>query len=252
MSPGERSMGVVPKLKFAERLSKSESRPDECQDCIAHAENIYALSDGATDAAYSEIWAEILVQEYCSSRPDLTEIESLQQWLETCRSRWRVREAEIRLGNLPYFTVEKLRGGSHATFLSLVVEQSPPRWQACAFGDTCAFVVSDDVLAEAFPITQTGAFGNTPSLIATSKLVKMPQFKVAAGAAKAGDQIYMATDALAEWFMRRNDLGLKPWNELEGHLSAGTFERFIRESRLDGSMRDDDVAVMSIEFAEGV
>ena len=126
-------------------------------------------------------------------------------------------------------------------------------WQAAALGDTCLFHVRDDQLLCAFPIKDSEAFGTNPPLAASrnadhSLLAK--HIAVADGWCESGDQLYLATDALAAWFLRAAETGGIPWTVLRDFVAAGhdAFEAFVIEQRAVGKLRNDDVALVHIDI----
>jgi hypothetical protein len=126
-------------------------------------------------------------------------------------------------------------------------------WHAAALGDTCLFHVRDDRLLRAFPIEDSPAFGMNPPLAASrtaDESVLTRHIAVADGWCESGDQLYLATDALAAWFLRSAEAGARPWTVLRDFVAGGheAFETFVAEERAAGSLRNDDVALVHIDI----
>lgn len=125
-------------------------------------------------------------------------------------------------------------------------------WRAAALGDTCLFQVRDERLICAFPLDEVESFGLTPGLAGSrnrdrAKLAEHTE--QAAGWCVPGDQVFLATDALAAWFLAEHGRGLRPWVLLRDF--AGRNEEFapwVEREREDHRMRDDDVALVHIDF----
>ena len=63
------------------------------------------------------------------------------------------------------------------------------------------------------------------------------------GTCRAGDLFVLATDALAEWFLRQLEIGAQPWQGLIG-MTQDTFPSMITRLRQEGTMRNDDVTLI--------
>ena len=69
------------------------------------------------------------------------------------------------------------------------------------------------------------------------------------GTAHEGDRFYLATDALAEWFLRRQARGEQPWVAFDGVTTLEDFQLLVSTFRASGDLRNDDVTLVSIEAA---
>jgi hypothetical protein len=65
---------------------------------------------------------------------------------------------------------------------------------------------------------------------------------------QAGDHLFLATDALADWIvLTRDHEDERPlWDFLSRITHPGTFGRFIAASRAAGVMTNDDVTLMRV------
>jgi hypothetical protein len=241
-----------PTLVFAGVLPKRGHSPSECEDAVQTRETCFAVSDGASEAVYSGWWAKRLTEEFCvCDRSETIEFNAVSEWFEKCRSdwvQWRLEKEEQP--DLPWFTREKLIQGSYATFLGTGFSTSRPRcrWTAWAYGDTCLFQVKNDATFLSFPLERSEQFGNTPALVGTNGAQAVSRFTALSGLADAGDRFYLATDALARWFLSTSEKGLRPWNFLEAVASPETFQDFVHAARDSGEMHNDDVALIVIEI----
>lgn len=125
-------------------------------------------------------------------------------------------------------------------------------WRAAALGDTCLFQVRDERLICAFPLDEVESFGMVPPLVGSRNRDRAKlagHTEQAAGWCVPGDQVFLATDALAAWFLAEHGRGLRPWDLLRDF--AGRDEEFapwVEREREDRRMRDDDVALVHIDF----
>jgi hypothetical protein len=152
---------------------------------------------------------------------------------------------------VPWYVEARLRQGAFATFLGLVVEGSA--WYAVAVGDSCLFQVREGRVLVAFPLTRADDFGVTPWLIGSRTSPNGVPAREAAhieGDWRAGDRLYLMTDALARWFLRECEAGRQPWVALDWLLPgpAGHFARWIDELRGSARLDDDDVTLVGVSL----
>ena len=239
-------------------LPKDGNQPEEYEDAFRPRDTIdressrfrCAVADGATETSFAELWAEMLVTAWTENRLGprrlAANLPGLQRaWLDRAASR-----------PLPWYAEEKLRSGAYASFLGLsITDQSSSRrdgrrWHATAIGDSCLFLVQDGALRLAFPLTDADQFGNRPLLISSNPAQNdglFGQVLHAAGRWEQGDVFYLASDALASWFLRTAAAGEKPWCILEsGFASESDFERWVHHLRCGGQMRNDDVTLLQV------
>lgn len=228
---------------------------EEYEDAYAAAPRAgrFAVADGASESSFASLWARLLVDEFVGRPP------SPGDWLAPLRRRWA---EEVDGRPLPWYAEAKRADGAFAAFLGLVLRggrdaSGAGRWRALAVGDCCLFQVRRDGLAAAFPVPHSSDFGNRPDLLGSrppGKLAPRPRSLRSQGDWQMGDRFFLATDALAEWFLRRHEEGLKPWQELEpllsGSRAAATFAEWARKSRAGGSLRNDDIALLRVAVGE--
>ncbi len=146
---------------------------------------------------------------------------------------WQDWQEQIGAKDLPWFAREKLRNGSFATFAGVRFASDPSgEWEACSYGDACLFVVRNDAVLLSSPITSSEAFNNNPPLLATLADVVPEHVRIVTGIAEPGDIFYLATDALAQWFLAQTERGEKPWIAFDtGILTDADLQSFVAEYR---------------------
>ncbi|MCS7166641.1 MAG: hypothetical protein NZ914_03280 [Gemmatales bacterium] len=192
-----------------------------------------AVSDGASDSFDSGSWARLLTQEaVCEGTfrklmpiPSDASKEQHRQlgFIATRLRAWTAELAQVwrqqyNGSNLPWYLVEKLEQGAHATLLVAEFLPSGPRrssnqpviWTYCvlAIGDNCLFHFRNNRLHNMIPELKLDEFGNTPYLIATcedynAQHLTPEAVNWAEGEFLAGDEIWVATDALSAWIARQ-------------------------------------------------
>ena len=124
-----------------------------------------------------------------------------------------------------------------------------------AVGDACLFHTRDEALLQAFPLERTAQFDNVPKLVgsrmsAEALLGRRRQWSDGTG--RAGDRLWMMTDALAQWCLGENEAGPGPWSALVSLLTAPRpaerFASWIEELRDSGRLKNDNVTLLAISL----
>jgi hypothetical protein len=247
---------------------------------------IAVLCDGASESLLARDWAGQLARHMAAHQsgriPASTSahqtasaiISAADAWQDWLTGYLAQREAAGR--PLAWYEQPGLERGAYSTLLAVALD--PPaehapvgdelmrlaeavnasksvgwHWQAAALGDTCLFHVRDERLLRAFPVNESAAFGTNPPLAASrsdDESVLARHITVADGWCESGDQLYLATDALAAWFLRAAEAGESPWAVLRDFVAAGheAFEVFVAEQRAAGTLRNDDIAFVHIDI----
>ena len=250
-------MPLRPPIRF--HVAKSGNRPEEYEDVSRVVYSVrtnlarITVSDGASEAAFSREWAQILTDAFIRRPLDLSELDgpALTGWLGLCEQEWN---QAVPWDRIPWHGEAKTRAGALATLLALTVDLSLNRsggipWQAAAVGDCCLFVVRDGGLELAFPLDSAAMFNNSPSLICSNPANNQglwEQVCQVRGEFLAGDVVILASDALAAWLLQEDESGLKPWETLL-LLNTDEWEGWVQARRTDRSMRNDDTTLIIIE-----
>ena len=244
-------------------LPKAGNRPEEYEDAsrVIYPQHLgvsgrrtarVAVADGASESAFAREWANILTDAFVDRPPDISGLTegSLCDWLAPAQEEWW---DGVPWDSIPWHGEAKARAGAFATMLGLAVGSAPDdsqrlSWHAVAVGDGCLFVVRDDRLWLSFPLEDAAEFDNNPALVCsnpdnTGDLWEGVQRH--SGECLAGDLFVLASDALACWFLARNDEGLKPWETLLA-LDSSVWAAWVAEQRSTGAMRNDDTTVVTI------
>ncbi len=228
-------------------LPKRDNSAEEYEDACAGdpAAGRFAVADGASESSFANVWAKLLVEGYV--RPPARD-RTQENWLSPLRRQW---SAAVDNRELDWYGEEKRDRGAFATFLSLRINASPGepsgRWKASAVGDSCLFQVRGDVLVASFPLSTAAEFGNRPDLIGSRPIVTEVPRKVHRGEWKPGDVFLLMTDALAEWFLARNEAKRRPWQSLSYRLQrkngAAELTAYLEQLRDHRELKNDDVTL---------
>lgn len=213
----------------------------------------FVVADGATEAYDSIRWVDHLVSSFADHGGTAPEIDpdSMHRWFETVQAAW-VDRTPSRFANV--YEERKAAEGSFATFLGCELRDAggpAASWRGVVLGDTVLFHVRRRRLLVQFPPLAAEEFGVNPDGVHTAPAalpMMMARIRFAEHGVQAGDLLFLATDALAEWIVRaRVDQGdERVWGFLSRLVHPDGFTRFVRDSRAARVMRNDDVTLLRV------
>lgn len=200
-----------------------------------------AVADGATESSFSALWAGLLVESFVRGRsagPDFFEALGAIR-----RLWWR----KIRGRPLPWYAAEKARKGAYAAFVGVSLNAVNRGWRAVAIGDCCLMHVTglppEMELVHSFPLTHSEQFGSSPFLVGSVARPDddpLPHVRVSEGMLHGDDTLFLASDALAAWLLRRAEKGQPAWEWIGvGVQTQADFEALVAQARDDGTRNDD-------------
>ncbi|HSN93398.1 MAG TPA: hypothetical protein VLS93_19360 [Anaeromyxobacteraceae bacterium] len=205
-----------------------------------------AVTDGATEASFSALWATLLAESWVRSRvtgPDFA------GRLGAARRLW---SRMIRNRPLPWYAAEKARRGAYAAFLGLSLLPRTGAWRALAIGDCNLFQLEGLGpglrLVRAFPLDRADQFGSSPFLVGSvARTDDVPDVRLAEGVLPGNGLLLLASDALSAWLLRREERGRPAWEAVSplGVGDAAEFEELVAWAREDGA-RNDDMTLVRI------
>ncbi|WP_089101971.1 hypothetical protein [Streptomyces hyaluromycini] len=249
----------------AERVWSGESRTDDAGRSIVP---LYAaVSDGASESLLAGAWAARLVEDAVESLALAYDwwgnLEAFVEDLMTrSAARWAAyldqyrAEREARGRPITWYEQPGLDKGAFATVLGTEIRATTSAdgtrtwsWHAFALGDSCLFHLRDDVLLRAFPLENAEDFGVTPQLLGSRNhdtALVTDRLAVAHGVLEPGDEILLATDALAAWLLSPRAGYLAPGRQLAMVLERDqeSFPEWVDDQRARGLMRNDDVTLI--------
>lgn len=224
----ERRFGVV-----VRSTPKRDRQHHENEDSVAenHLAGRFAISDGASTSARSEVWSRLLTSTFAAGADPLaphTLTELRQRWLK-----------QVFNDSLAWYAREKLFQGGAATFVGLQVLDET--YHVVAVGDSCVFHIRQDELILAAPLDHWNQFTRSPALVSTRLDAPPPGDELwqGGGEYQTGDTFLLATDAVAKHLLRvHRECGvILPISEAS---SSGTrFIDFVRRERGRGLDNDD-------------
>lgn len=216
-----------------------------------------AIADGVSSSAFAGEWANYLVSSYSKSR--FKEGIFLQNRIKLLGSEFT---NSLDFSNFPWYLKEKMESGAFSTFTGLSInlkknKKNKYRWNSIAIGDSCLFHIRKDKLKLGYPVLSSNDFSMFTSAISSNftvnnKLELWGKFAREQGNWKYGDQFFLLTDAIGQWFMAEYEKGNKPWKQLFSVARSSErdslFEEFIETLRREGSLHNDDVTCVIVEL----
>lgn len=220
----------------------------------------FAVADGASESLLSGKWADLLVRTWCRSnrlRPGEMIATAMSGWQVEMSTYLERRQDEER--PIQWFEEPGLAKGAYATLAALDMTTASPvsgTWTAVAMGDSCLFQVRNGRLLRSFPMTTSAEFSTSPKLVPSRPHLlgkAVANLDQTEGKWQSGDVFFLATDAMAAWFLAAVEQGSAPWSTL-AQFEAQTPELFaawVGEQRGLSQLRNDDVTLVRVEIEAG-
>jgi hypothetical protein len=241
---------------------KFDVSAEECADAyITHMElGRFALADGTAVSTMPEVWARKLVYAYCYGTIEeqihtLIPTSNWSQWLNIARKYWK-EEYITRLERISPFIRNMLennlkeRRGAHSTFVGVEINTTHRSWCATIRGDTCLFHIENGELAACYPFNKPEQFSNFPETFHSLSSPDEPEPIVVTGNLRHSTVFILATDALAEWILRKyQHEGNNIFDVLWKVKNQVDFDEFVDRARHETDLRlkDDDTSLMMIK-----
>ena len=233
------------KIKTLQIHKRSVSGFSDIQDkyCYSEEKGVIAISDGATQGFKSEIWVEMLVNNFVQN-PEF-EIEKFLIDLEKYAQDFSEIEFEPNPNpTLRMLELRKIADGSYATFMGIEVQEDTLRYVSS--GDVCGFVKTTDGL-QYFPFSNVEELDKDKGFLSTTRLlnhqVKPEQFRSGKLSIKENDKIILMTDAVARLTLRDNNI-IDKILHLEDFES---FKDYIISEWEAKRLEEDDITICVIE-----
>ena len=237
-------------------VQKDGNKTDEYEDAFWFSTNpkqcVVAMSDGATEASFSQRLAQILTRGFIENVPDCWTTKrgkrsyNFLQWLRPLQKEWF---AGVDFSNLPWFAVEKAQQGAAASLLGLVINLEKGYWQATAVGDTNLFILREGKIFS-WPLWKYEQFGSSP-YIAWSNPAKNAMtakaLKTTGGRVQSGDIFFLMTHALAAFCLKT-----ACWDACRCVINCESqmFSEFVDTLRSTKELKNDDTTLVVVKIKE--
>lgn len=203
-----------------------------------------AVADGATEATFSDLWAESLVTAWLNA----TDAGISPAVLSDAREAWASRLPPV--DSMPWYARAKLEEGSFAALAGVEVRIRRGRayWTASTVGDCEMFVLKRSRrlwLRRAEPAKLAREFGYHPDLLATSTdATRRTAPRIFNGRVRAPFELWIASDAFAEACLSAYERSEPSWDHWSAALESDqSFRAAVDAARESGQMRNDDTTV---------
>lgn len=212
-----------------------------------------AVADGATETSFSGIWAQLLTKAYVDDDIDL----------DVLSANWKQQTTKP---NQAWYVEEKLASGAFAALVGLTIRASKDRressgtWESTAVGDSCLFQVRKKELLLSYPLERWQQFNSSPSLLSSNAQNNSEELVAQLSETledewRSGDIFYLMSDAIACWFLRRQDEMEDAVKQVSGLTSLEALTALVDTERRHKDeedrvwMRNDDVTLMRIKVS---
>lgn len=236
-------------------LPKSGHQLSECEDAIGINVQCrrFAVADGATEAFDAQSWAQRLAHNWVQAETqEALTPEDLRAWVGEQAQSLHDSWDGLRL---PWYAEEKARMGSFAAFVGVHLNlDGAPCWQAIALGDSCLIHCREEAVLSTLPVLNYQSFNSTPLLVPSHADIQeaaLKQAVVGRGIIETGDVLLLLSDAAAAWYLmlaEKDDDTRALFDKLLKSVRETELAQLFESERLTGRIKDDDIAVISIEL----
>jgi len=238
--------------------------PDGSSDGEIQLETLtVAIADGASESMLAGRWARSLVASFGTTPDASAGTDGFLAAYQTAVMGWDqqlsfyLADRAARGSPLHWYEEPGLGRGASATVATMQLRGAEQdigaRWTASGLGDSCIFQVRDEAIVLSFPIADASEFSYQPPLLCSRGIdqeVVRTHLCLCGGEWVAGDTFYLATDALAAWFLTSVADGRRPWEplrDLDTVDADSDFPDWVNERRDNHEMSDDDTTLIRID-----
>lgn len=220
-----------------------------------------AVADGASESLLAGRWARRLVAVFGTAKSAPRTKRGFMAAFREAAFGWDdevlkyTAEREERGAPIQWYEEPGLAKGAYATILAVEFSDGRqdrlPTWKAGGLGDSCLFQVRDETLYASFPMSDAAAFSYQPPLLASRGVdddALRRHISLEASDWERGDSFYLATDALAAWFLRTIEAEGRPWEPLRDFDAELDFAGWVDEQRDLGELHNDDTTLIRIDM----
>lgn len=233
-----------------------------CEDALrANTQHgLFCVADGAGSTLFSNIWADILVEQFMQNPLMSSDPFEMEWWIRQAQKRYRERVPQS--DKLNWSARQKaLEQGAYSTLATVYFTRSEKKMataELLVIGDSCILI--GNALKQqitSFPLQHDQDFDRAPYCVPAlpKNLNRHALYPRTCEVTFApGDIIILATDAVARWIVRGGTSGdeSNAWNAfLEvARKTERDWQGFVDRCRANQSMVDDDSTASVISLRE--
>ena len=234
-------------VKIFQLHKRSSYKYSNIQDKFAFNEGakLVAIADGTTQSFRSDLWANILTQDFVS-KPHF----DAKTYLENiANSQAKYNAIEFVFSDNPakaYLEKQKMATGATSTFLGMKFEYDFIEIIAC--GDSNVFIVHDTSKISTYPFKSIDDLDNNLSFINTQKYTELTHEELfhTKLSISPNDKIIFCTDALSRLLIQHNDY----IDQIVNFKDYNDFFNFCISLWDAKKMQEDDITLVIVENAE--
>lgn len=239
---------------------KSEHDEQSCEDAFAvnPAAGLFAVADGVGTAVFSNIWARIIAKHFLTTPLLSSDPFEVDWWIRPAQEEYKNQVPNPM--TLSLGARKKAQEGSFTTLVALrlvKIDADEVAAQALAFGDSCLLVHrgAPEESDFSFPLEKVADFERGPVCLPSFLKRFDRTFTICLARSvtlKPGDQVILATDAVAKWVIGGGGRGERFYADAFAEVASQTPETwpgFIQACRDSGQMADDDVTAIIVTFS---
>lgn len=213
-----------------------------------------AVADGATQASFSRLWANLLVDGAVKSK--LTpSIKKAEQLVINSYESW---ESNLQGIELPWFAEEKMAKGAFSSLLWVGINSNTKRnysnLSAVSIGDSELIILRKEKIYRSHPLASSREFNSSPILISSkeenNRFLKFGKLRVQV---VAGDDIILVTDALGKYLLSQFEAGINPLYPIRSIFQTTSdqtkvYKSWIDSKRKEKVLKNDDSTMIWIHL----
>lgn len=224
----------------------------DCQDrfSINKDTKSIAVSDGMSQSVFQKYWAQILVEEFTSSKewkPDLDSVRKLSiKWNDKVL---KYLDDETKAGRDPWRARRSIDNGRSAGATILGVRFNGQKWTCDVLGDSCLIVIQNNKIKSIITSEEVESFDNYPDYYDSNpKKTGKGTLKTQSGELSSGDVVLLVSDPFSDYLNKhkneeKSSVLIEQLININSHEE---YEALVDEWRTTG-MHDDDSTIVIVK-----
>lgn len=212
--------------------------------CIEENSKVFAIADGTTQSFQSNVWADLLVTEFCRN-PKFEAVEFIELACNAAGVVWNERQSFSAHSAFASLEEEKFKGGSTSTFLGVKID-SNSLCRVMGVGDCNLFIIKKSGRLDSYPFQSFEEISANQSFLNTIELIsgkyELSNCFSSSFRLEDGDELVLCSDAFAKMILK--DSGL-----LHEFLHLHRWNNFISKIEKCWSnnlLEEDDITMIRI------
>jgi hypothetical protein len=232
-----------------------------CQDALSYdpAQGLFAVADGASTSLFPALWAHILAQHFLTIPLMSDNPFEIEWWVRIAQTEYKHRVPDIhktRAWNVQQKMRNQCSDATLATLRISKVGTATAQAMFLVFGDSCILTGNPEKqTVSSFILQKPGEFDRAPICVPSDLKYLNRDFhrcQTRLVTLNAGDQVIIATDAVARWILEHGEAAAI-WEAFQEVYQCPTLDDWytlVRAKRLSKEMVDDDSTALVLTFSD--